>query len=43
MGNAFTITKDTLHSEIKGKFVYFCCPGCKPEFDKDPKKYLGES
>jgi len=24
----------------KGKKVYFCCPMCKPEFDKDPGKYI---
>jgi YHS domain-containing protein len=24
----------------KGKKVYFCCPMCKPEFDKDPEKYI---
>ncbi|RJO66582.1 MAG: YHS domain-containing protein [Myxococcales bacterium] len=40
MGGSFTITKDTQHSEYKGKHVYFCCPACKPMFDKDPEKYL---
>ena len=40
MGDAFSITKDSTFSEYKGKFVYFCCPGCKPKFDKDPAKYL---
>lgn len=35
----FTIAKDTLHVEYKGKHVYFCCPGCKKSFDKDPDKY----
>ncbi len=24
----------------KGKKVYFCCPMCKPQFDKDPEKYI---
>ena len=24
----------------KEKTYYFCCPGCKPQFDKDPEKYL---
>ncbi len=23
-----------------GKRVYFCCPACKPEFEKNPEKYL---
>jgi YHS domain-containing protein len=40
MGDQFTITKDTLHSEHKGKHVYFCCSGCKKSFDKDPDKYI---
>lgn len=38
-GESFTIAKDTLHVEYKGKHVYFCCPGCKKSFDKDPDKY----
>jgi len=24
----------------KGKKIYFCCPMCKPQFDKDPEKYI---
>lgn len=39
-GESFVITKDTLHSEYKGKHVYFCCPSCKGTFDKEPEKYL---
>ena len=39
-GEAFTIAKDTAHSEYKGQHVYFCCPGCKPQFDKNPEKFL---
>ncbi len=39
-GEEFTITKDTLHVTHKGKHVYFCCPGCKTPFDKDPDKYV---
>jgi YHS domain-containing protein len=27
-------------SEYKGKKYYFCAPGCKKAFDKDPEKYL---
>ncbi len=27
-------------SEYMGKKYYFCAPGCKKAFDKDPKKYL---
>ena len=27
-------------TEYKGKKVYFCCPDCKPEFEKNPEKYI---
>ena len=27
-------------SEYKGVKYYFCAPGCKGSFDKDPEKYL---
>jgi len=30
----------TIKSEYKGKMYYFCAPGCKASFDKDPEKYL---
>lgn len=26
-------------SEFEGEPVYFCCPGCKTAFDKEPRKY----
>jgi YHS domain-containing protein len=39
-GDEFTISKDTQFSEYKGKYYAFCCPGCKPQFDKNPEKYL---
>jgi len=29
-------------SDYKGQTYYFCAPGCKREFDKNPKKYLGK-
>jgi YHS domain-containing protein len=29
-------------SEYKGKTYYFCAPGCKAAFDKEPEKYLGD-
>jgi YHS domain-containing protein len=28
------------HSTYKGKTYYFCCAGCKPQFDKDPAGVL---
>jgi YHS domain-containing protein len=30
-------------SEYQGKTYYFCAPGCKSSFDKDPEKYLGQT
>ena len=27
-------------SEYKGRTYYFCAPGCKVAFDKDPEEYL---
>jgi hypothetical protein len=33
------INKDVF-TEYKGKKVYFCCPGCQPEFEKNPEKYV---
>jgi YHS domain-containing protein len=27
-------------SEYKGQTYYFCAPGCKKTFDKEPEKYL---
>jgi Cu+-exporting ATPase len=27
--------------EYKGQTYYFCAPGCKAAFEKDPEKYLG--
>ncbi len=29
-------------SEYKGQTYYFCSPGCKKSFDKDPEKYLSQ-
>ena len=30
-------------SEYQGTTYYFCAPGCKVAFDKEPEKYLSES
>ncbi len=27
-------------SIYQGKTYYFCSPGCKQDFDKDPQKYI---
>jgi len=30
-------------SEYKGTAYYFCAPGCKREFDKNPEKYASST
>ncbi len=30
-------------AEYEGKTYYFCAPGCKVAFERDPEKYLKES
>ena len=30
-------------SEYQGQTYYFCAPGCKKSFDKEPEKYLGKA
>lgn len=29
-------------SEYKDKTYYFCAPGCKKAFDKEPEKYVSQ-
>ena len=29
-------------SEYQGQTYYFCSPGCKSDFDKEPEKYVGK-
>lgn len=29
-------------SDYQGQTYYFCSPGCKKAFDKEPEKYVGE-
>jgi YHS domain-containing protein len=41
MGTDFEVTKETQSSVYKGKTYVFCCPGCKPQFDASPEKYVG--
>ncbi len=30
----------TVTSTYRGKTYYFCSPGCKRDFDKEPQKYV---
>ena len=27
-------------SQYRGQTYYFCCAGCKADFDRDPERYL---
>jgi YHS domain-containing protein len=40
MGTLFNIKEKSERSEYHGKAYYFCCPGCKAPFEKNPEKYL---
>jgi YHS domain-containing protein len=33
---------DAITYEYNGKKYYFCAPGCKRAFEKDPEKFLRE-
>jgi YHS domain-containing protein len=37
------VSKAAGHSDYKGKTYYFCCPSCKPKFDKDPAKFVANA
>lgn len=39
-GGLFNITEKSEKSVCLGKVYYFCCPGCKTPFEKNPDKYL---
>ena len=31
------------HETYKGKTYYFCCPDCKPAFDKNPGRVIADA
>lgn len=34
------VSKDSkFHSDFQGRTFFFCCEGCKSEFDSNPIKY----
>ena len=37
-----TTTPAKQQLEYQGRTYYFCAPGCKKAFDKEPEKYLGQ-
>ena len=38
-GDVFRVGQDTEFATYDGRVYAFCCPDCKPDFDKDPAKY----
>jgi YHS domain-containing protein len=38
-GDVFRVGKDTGFATYNGRVYAFCCPDCKPDFDKDPAKF----
>lgn len=38
-GEVFQIDSDTEFATHGGRVYAFCCPDCKPDFEKDPGKY----
>ena len=41
MGTEFEVTKNSEFAVYQGKTYVFCCPGCKPQFEAEPAKYIG--
>ena len=39
-GETGVVTEETLFADKDGKRYYFCCEGCKKEFDKDSEKFI---
>ncbi len=35
--------KAKFKSGYEGKSIYFCSPGCKTAFDKNPKKFVADA
>jgi YHS domain-containing protein len=38
-GDVFRVGQETEFVTYKGRVYAFCCPDCKPDFEKDPAKY----
>ncbi len=41
-GMTVDVGPDTPQSEFEGRTYYFCCPGCRHAFAKDPMSFLGQ-
>lgn len=42
MKGTATVKEGDSYSEYEGMRVYYCCPGCKANFDQDPESYIAE-
>lgn len=42
-GKVIQDTLSALSSIYQGQTYYFCCPGCKKRFDKQPDYYLSDT
>lgn len=40
MGHEVEDPAEAAYSDYRGKRYYFCCPACKPKFDKNPRRYI---
>src|SRR3982751_2440790 len=38
-GDVFQVGSETEFATYNGRTYAFCCPDCKPDFEKDPAKY----
>ena len=38
-----SVSAAAAHETYKGKTYYFCCPACKPMFDKNPDKAVANA
>ena len=38
-----SVSAAAAHETYKGKTYYFCCPSCKPVFDKNPDKAIANA
>jgi len=41
-GEVFQVGPDTRFATDEGRVYPFCCPDCKPDFEKEPAKYAGK-
>ncbi len=42
MKNVSKVSDKSAYTDYKGKRYYYCCPGCKKLFEKDPESYLAQ-